>query len=172
MVRTVVISPFCDQAKEELAAFPHASVTCRAVSTKDELTLHHHIRHAVFVEEQRFFEPNDRDEHDDDPTTINVLGLCGRVAAGAVRLYPLQDPGLWKGDRLCVLPRFRKRGLAAPLVRFAVRTAGERGGQRMLAHVQLQNVPFFVRLGWNAIGRPSEYVGHLHQMMAIDLTAM
>lgn len=98
-----------------------------------------------------------------------MLSLWGPVAGGAVRLYPLDDEGLWKGDRLAVLDPFRRRRLGAPLVRFAVKTAGERGGHRMLAHVQVPNVPFFVRLGWEPVGEPEEYVGHLHQLMAIDL---
>lgn len=86
-----------------------------------------------------------------------------------MRLYPLDDEGLWKGDRLAVLDPFRRRRLGAPLVRFAVKTAGERGGRRMLAHVQVPNVPFFERLGWEPVGEAEEYVGHLHQVMAIAL---
>ncbi len=39
----------------------------------------------------------------------------------------------------------------------------------MVAHIQLSNVRFFEHLGWYRIGEPIEYVGHPHQMMAIDL---
>lgn len=138
-------------------------------ATPDEEALHHEIRRRVFVEEQGFFEGTDRDEHDDDPATLKVLSLWGPVAGGAVRLYPLDEKGLWKGDRLAVLDSFRRRRLGAPLVRFAVKTAGERGGSRMLAHVQVPNVPFFERLGWEPVGEPEEFVGHLHQVMAIEL---
>jgi putative N-acetyltransferase (TIGR04045 family) len=92
------------------------------------------------------------------------------VAGGAVRLYPLDDVGEWKGDRLAVLPEFRKHGLGAPLVRFAVRTAGELGGRRMIAHIQPPNVRFFERLGWERVGEPMVYVGHPHQLMAIGLS--
>ena len=98
-----------------------------------------------------------------------MLSLWGPVAGGAVRLYPLDDEGLWKGDRLAVLDPFRRRRLGGPLVRFAVKTAGERSGHRMLAHVQVPNVPFFERLGWHTVGEPEEFVGHLHQLMAIEL---
>jgi len=55
------------------------------------------------------------------------------------------------------------------LVRFAVRTAGRRGGTRMTAHVQLPNVAFFEHLGWYTVGGPVSYVGRPHQTMAIDL---
>jgi putative N-acetyltransferase (TIGR04045 family) len=170
MVRVAVISPFSEPAETSGALSRRHDITCLAATRPDELTIHHEIRRRVFVEEQGFFEVTDRDDHDQDPTTIRVLGLYGPVAGGAVRLYPLEEPGQWKGDRLAVLAPFRKRGLGAPLVRFAVRTAAERGGDRMIAYIQPPNVRFFERLGWYRLGEPMEYVGHLHQRMAIDLS--
>lgn len=146
-----------------------AAVACRAASTDQDVATHHAIRHAVFVQEQGFFEGSDRDARDEEPSTVKVIALYGSVAGGAVRLYPLDEPGLWKGDRLAVLPTFRPRGLGAHLVRFAVRTAGERGGALMVAHVQPRNVAFFRKLGWHTVGEPVEYVGHAHQEMAIRL---
>ena len=88
---------------------------------------------------------------------------------GAVRLYPLDDDGLWQGDRLAVLPEARVRHLGALLVRFAVVTAGERGGHTMVARIQLPNVRFFEQLGWSADGPAGPYHGVMHQPMAIPL---
>ncbi|MGH2719557.1 MAG: GNAT family N-acetyltransferase, partial [Actinomycetota bacterium] len=114
------------------------------------------------------------------------LGLCGEVAAGAVRLYPLApedaggeeaggEEGIWKGDRLAVLPAFRgklvKGGMGGPLVRFAVWTAGTKGGRRMIAHIQPANVTFFEHLGWRNVGDLVTYAGLPHQLMAIELPA-
>lgn len=155
----------------EGAAPEEVSVSCRAATTEEDLATHHAIRHAVFVQEQGFFDGSDRDARDEVPSTVKVVALVGSVAGGAVRLYPLDEPGLWKGDRLAVLPTFRPRGLGAHLVRFAVRTAGERGGELMVAHVQPRNVGFFRKLGWHMVGEPVEYVGHAHQQMAIRLVA-
>ena len=86
------------------------------------------IRRAVFVEEQRLFGASDTDEHDRDPATLHVLGFWAGDPAGAVRLYPLAEPGWWKGDRLAVLSPYRRHGIGAPLVRFAVGTASRLGG--------------------------------------------
>ncbi|MDP8977229.1 MAG: hypothetical protein M3N17_01335, partial [Actinomycetota bacterium] len=72
-------------------------VTARLAATPAEVDLHHHIRCEVFVREQRFFHPTDRDARDDDPRTLHVLGFHGPVAAGAVRLYPLDEDGVWRG---------------------------------------------------------------------------
>lgn len=146
-----------------------AVVSTRLAVTPAEIDLHHRIRTEVFVREQRFFYPTDRDARDEDPGTLRVLGFHGSVAAGAVRLYPLDEAGVWRGDRLAVLPAHRRHRIGAPLVRFAVRAAGDRGGCLMVAHVQPQNGDFFERLGWRRLGKPVEYVGHVHQRMAIDL---
>jgi putative N-acetyltransferase (TIGR04045 family) len=166
---SALVSPFSTCADLEGAVATDATVSCRLVATPAERELHLRIRAEVFVGEQGLFAVTDGDVHDDDPSTLHVLGLCGSVAAGAVRLYALDEPGRWKGDRLAVLPGFRKHGLGAPLVRFAVRAAGERGGQEMLAHVQVVNVAFFEHLGWRRLGEPADYCGRPHQRMRIGL---
>lgn len=147
---------------------PTATGLCFIVRAPAELAEHLAIRQRVFVEEQRLFSGSDGDERDKDPATTHVLALWQGRPAGAVRLYPVDDRGLWKGDRLAVLPGLRQHRMGELLVRFAVRTAGERGGKRMIAYVQLSNVAFFEQLGWNRVGDPVEYVGRPHQQMEID----
>lgn len=149
---------------------PH--LECRVVASVQERAAHLAIRRAVFVAEQHVFEPSDHDAHDDDPATLHVLGLVDGMPAGTVRLFPLdapRDEPDWQGDRLAVLPPFRRCGLGAPLVRFAVAAAGGRGGRRMLAHVQPPNRTFFRRLGWTQRGGPELYAGLPHLRMEIDL---
>lgn len=166
---TGVISPFSTSAESSPPRANGQALTCRIATEPEELAIHMRIRNQIFVVEQQFFERSDRDACDDEPSTIHVLGLHGSVAGGAVRLYPLQEAGLWKGDRLAVLPGFRKL-MGAKLVRFAVRTAGDRGGDLMIAHVQPQNVSFFRYLGWSTEGDPVRFHGHPHQKMAIPLS--
>lgn len=148
-------------------------VECRNARTVTELAMHRWIRHQVFVAEQRVFAGSDQDEHDGDPATVHVVGYLDGAAAGTVRLYPVgRDPDgsvLWKGDRLAVLREYRRHRLGGPLVRYAVRTAGQLGGSQMIAHVQLSNVVFFRHLGWDRVGEPEPYVGLLHQRMSIRL---
>jgi putative N-acetyltransferase (TIGR04045 family) len=147
---------------------------CRIVAGAAELAVHHDIRNAVFVDEQRIFVRSDRDVHDGAASTIHVLGLVDGVPAGTVRMFPLNPGDLrgdWQGDRLAVLPQYRARLLGAPLVRFAVATAGRLGGRRMIAHVQPANREFFLRLGWRQVGAPELYVGIPHLLMDIELGA-
>lgn len=134
----------------------------------EERAAHYSVRHRVFVLEQRVMELTDIDPHDLSPETVHVLAAHGQRAVGAVRLYPLAD-GLWQGDRLAVLPSHRSSTVGAELVRFAVATAADRGGDAMTAHIQLPNVRFFERLGWTRVGDPAPYCGFEHQPMLFDL---
>jgi putative N-acetyltransferase (TIGR04045 family) len=134
-----------------------------------ERRAHMRVRRRVFVEEQRLFTRTDRDRW--DSSALHVVALDAGEVLGAVRLYALDEAGLWKGDRLAVLPGARTLRMASDLVRFAVATAGALGGTLMVACVQVANVPFFVRLGWDPIGRPFEYHGTPHRRMTIGLGA-
>jgi putative N-acetyltransferase (TIGR04045 family) len=151
------------------SALAESALACRLVETADELAAHYAVRHRVFVQDQRLFAGSDRDGRDLQPQTLHAVGGDGGAIVGAVRLYPVDGEGRWQGDRLAVLPQSRVRHLGALLVRFAVATAGERGGHTMVAQIQLPNVRFFERLGWSADGPPGPYHGVMHQPMAIPL---
>jgi len=146
-----------------------SAAACRLAADAAELDAHFAIRRHVFVEQQRLFDGTDRDDHDDRTDTLHAVGLVDGAVVGAVRLYPLDAGGLWKGDRLAVVPEARVRHVGALLVLFAVATASELGGYRMVARVQPANVRFFERLGWQVDGAPEPYVGVMHQAMTIPL---
>jgi putative N-acetyltransferase (TIGR04045 family) len=147
-----------------------AACTCRPVTGPGELAAYRAIRAHVFVAEQGVFRDSDLDDVDGRPDAVHVLGRHDGRAAGTVRLYPRDAAdGTWQGDRLAVLPEFRRTRLGAMLVRFAVAHAGAAGGRLMEAHVQVANVRFFERLGWRADGEPETYVDRPHQRMRIAL---
>lgn len=162
------VRPFPSSADAPARAARAPADGCRPVLDAAELAEHLRIRHAVFVEEQALFDGTDHDAHDDDPATVHVLGFVDGLPAGTVRLYPLHD-GLWHGDRLAVLPEARRSRIGGRLVRLAVATAGQRGGTRMQARVQLPNVAFFVYLGWTPTAPPADHLGMPHQWMSIPL---
>jgi len=143
-------------------------VACWAAGAA-EISCHFAIRHQVFVEEQGVMVFTDVDAHDGDPATIHVVAAKGTQMAGTVRLYPTDDDGRWKGDRLAVLPAYRASLVGPSLVRFAVATAAAAGGVVMDASVQVPNTKFFERLGWHRSGTISRYYGLPHQPMAIGL---
>jgi putative N-acetyltransferase (TIGR04045 family) len=145
-----------------------SSAPTAEVLVASSLDEHLAVRHRVFVELQGLFVESDVDEWDSRDETLHAVAVVDGEVVGTVRLYPLGD-GLWKGDRLAVLPDARVHRLGAALVNFAVRTAGSLGGARMVAQVQVSNVRFFQRLGWVVDGEAALYHGALHQPMAIGL---
>lgn len=149
------------------AAAPITGEVCRLATDAADIAAHHAVRRSVFVDEQHVFAGSDVDGWDDDPRTLHVVGLVDGRPAGSVRLYPIDD-GVWKGDRLAVLPGSRAGRLGVALVRFAVATAAERGGDRMIALVQAANEVFFRRLGWSRL-ETLDYVGLPHVRMEIAL---
>lgn len=143
-------------------------IVCQVAVAPGDVALHHRLRHAVFVEEQAIFATTDTDEHDAEASSLKVLArTAGGEAAGAVRLHPLGG-GLWRGDRLAVLPPFRAYA-GRPLVLCALALAGAAGGTEMEAWVQPANTRFFLRLGWQPAGPPRLHHGRDHQRMTAAL---
>src|SRR5690242_11869172 len=128
-------------------------IVCKIAETAAEYEGHFAVRHAVFVDEQRLFEETDVDEHDADAVQIVAVDRETRATVGAVRCYPAGN-GVWYGGRLAVLKSYRHcaASIGANLCRLAEATVIERGCQQFLAYIQPQNVRFFERLGWRAIG--------------------
>jgi putative N-acetyltransferase (TIGR04045 family) len=149
-------------------SLPKPQVEVHIASNIDEFAGHFRVRHEVFVQEQGLFEETDRDRWDD--TALHVVAVVEGDVVGAVRLYQLDEAGLWQGDRLSVSGDARKVGAGGPLVRFAVATAGELGGHLMIARIQAPIVPLFRRLGWERVGGLIDYCGIAHQRMTIPLS--
>ncbi|MGI9327984.1 MAG: MSMEG_0567/Sll0786 family nitrogen starvation N-acetyltransferase [Pseudomonadales bacterium] len=137
---------------------------------RKEMAAHFIIRHRVFVNEQGVLVFTDIDSWDDHAKVVHVLAASGHSYAGTVRLYPIDDHGRWKGDRLAVLKQHRRSIVGAQLVRFATATAAAQGGQIMEANVQVANVKFFEQLCWRCNGSEYPYLGLPHQPMVFDLS--
>ncbi len=104
------------------------------------------IRHNVFVKEQKLFQESDRDE-DDAKSTFLVATMDGRVV-GTVRVFPVDQNGHWIGGRLAIEKEpFRHSGAGGLLVHEAVRYVKKQGCSHFTAHIQAENVPFFLRSG-------------------------
>ena len=120
-------------------------VEVRVARSPEDVAAHHAVREAVFVAEQGIFDGHDRDAWDEGAIKV-VASIAGRVV-GAVRLYPLDEAGLWKGDRLAVLPDARTVGVGAPLVRFAVEEGPLAGVRKWMLHTRDMH-PLYRKLGF------------------------
>jgi putative N-acetyltransferase (TIGR04045 family) len=147
-------------------------IMVKIAESEAELAGHFAVRRAVFVEEQGLFRGTDVDEHDREAILIVAVSSEGGAIVGAVRCYP-GEGGVWYGGRLAVLPSYRHQAqsIGAELCRVAEATVIARDCRQFLAYIQLQNLRFFERLGWRALGEPTLHCGELHQLMAASLAA-
>ena len=135
-----------------LSRFEEATdrLTCHPVRTKAEQERAFEIRKEVFVLEQKLFVDTDVDEN--DAKSIHLAAEWNHEIVGTVRVFPVNNNGHWIGGRLAVKNGFRNTGAGELLVREAVEYVKSRGCTKFTAHIQLENVPFFSRVGWKTIG--------------------
>ncbi|CAB4934542.1 unannotated protein [freshwater metagenome] len=134
------------------------------------LDAYRRLRRRAFVEEQGLFTGEDVDAYDAHPRSRVLVAVTPEnVVLGGVRLHPEDgDGGLgwWRGSRLVCrdVPGTARGAIGAALVRAACVEAVGVGALRFDAHVQLDHVRFFRRLGWTALRR-IEVAGREHALM-------
>jgi putative N-acetyltransferase (TIGR04045 family) len=165
-----LLSPFDPSTDLDRVSGPETEVVCRPAANETERLICAHLRHAVFVVEQSIFDVSDRDVRDSEDATIHLIADVDGVAGGTVRIYRLDDSGLWKGDRLAVAAPLRKMVIGKRLVQAAVQKAGELGGHEMVATVQVSNIHFFEHLGWWQDGKRVIAYRQPHMQMRIGLS--
>jgi radical SAM protein (TIGR04043 family)/putative N-acetyltransferase (TIGR04045 family) len=152
-----------------LSLFEEATdpLICHPVRTKAEQERAFEIRKEVFVVEQKIFLNSDVDEN--DPKSIHLITEWNHQVVGTVRVFPVDNNGHWIGGRLAVKKEYRNTGAGELLVREAIQCVKNRGCTKFTAHIQLENVAFFSRLGWETIEPVKDYYGKPHQIMEADL---
>ncbi|MFW2588584.1 GNAT family N-acetyltransferase [Sagittula sp. SSi028] len=116
--------------------------------TKD-LTGPHHIRRAVFIDEQGFTEAEEWDDLDHD--AVQLLIRDGATPVASARL--LRDGNTGKIGRICVLRPYRGRGLGARLVTFGIdHFRATPGVDSVYLSAQTHALPFYEALGFAPYG--------------------
>jgi putative N-acetyltransferase (TIGR04045 family) len=138
-----------------------SALYCREAANDEEREICYEIRRQVFVEEQKLFSGDDRDEHDD--RAIHYAALQKDTIIGTVRIY--RDPdGIWWGGRLAVRKRYRGRA-GRLLIEACVEHVRREGASHFRAYVQQDNVAFFSTLNWVPIGPRVQICNRPHQLM-------
>ena len=152
-----------------LSRFEEAAdpLICHPVRTRAEQERAFEIRKEVFILEQKIFLNSDVDEN--DPKSIHLVAEWKNQVVGTVRVFPVNNNGHWVGGRLAVSKEYRNTGAGELLVRDAMYCVKSRGCTRFTAHIQVENVPFFLRIGWKAVEPVKDYCGKSHQLMEANL---
>ncbi len=150
----------------DMFELPPKRLICHSVRTDEELREVFYIRKRVFVEEEKIFRDDDRDEYDD--ISIHLVAKKDSKIVGTVRVYPLGG-GEWRGSRLAVLKEHRDFRVGRILVKEAMKRVKKEGAKRFTAYILKKNVNFFKKLGWKPIGEEVNLFGKQHQLMEADL---
>ncbi len=143
------------------------ALTCHPARTRAELEQAFEIRKEIFVLEQELFPKSDIDEN--DAKSIHLLAEWNNQVVATVRVYPVSQNGHWIGGRLAVSKKYRNTGAGEFLVREAMQYVKSCGCTKFTAHIQSENVPFFLRLGWKTVEPVEDYFGKPHQVMEANL---
>jgi predicted GNAT family N-acyltransferase len=132
------------------------------------------IRRTVFIDEQGVTEAEEIDAYDGDPRLVAnavhaILYLDERpVATGRLILDNAEDGKAHIG-RLAVLSEHRRHGLGQRLMLALQEEAQRRGFYGVIVAAQLQAMPFYQSLGYNAYGGVFLDARIEHRMMEREL---
>lgn len=125
------------------------------------------IRRKVFIEEQNVPEEMELDEWDGQAT--HFLAFEENEPIGTCRLRFL-DPQTGKAERVAVLRTKRNTGAGKKLMQALELHASEKGAHTIVLNAQIQVVPFYEKLGYQATGAPFFEAGIKHIPMKKELT--
>ena len=117
--------------------------------------------------EQKMFSHTDMDKNDNKAHYL--IALVNGVAAGTVRVYPLENKDCWEGGRLAVKREYRIMDVGSRLVSEAVKYVVQKGARHFSAKIQKENLIFFKKLGWMVDGSEFIYRGHPHIRMILPI---
>ena len=147
---------------------PFPEIICHSARTLAEKDKAYQIRKKVFVEEQAIFKNSDTDEYDEDAIHL-VAEKKGKII-GTVRIYKASsNEEHWIGGRLAVAMDERHTHAGAFLVKEAMKRVKKRGCRLFTAKIQENNIPFFIKCGWEPIGEVKDHFGLPHLEMKADL---
>ncbi len=138
------------------------------VSTEEERLKVYAVRIAVYVEGQDC--PWDEEFDGNDQVATHVLAQLDGEPVGCIRLRFFA--GFAKLERLAVRDRFRGRGYADPMVRFALDHVARKGYDTLVLHAQSGRETFWAQYGFAPLAgrRTFDFSGVDYTEMAAELT--
>ena len=125
------------------------------------------VRKAVFILEQGVPEEMEIDEF--DPVSIHILAYSNHSCVATARLV-LNENGSGQIGRMAILSKFRKQGLGRQIMEKLLELAQSKGLASLFLHAQVNAIPFYEKLGFQAVGPTYDEAGIPHRNMIMFLT--
>lgn len=140
------------------------AIVIRPCQSDADLQAAYAVRFAVFVEEQKVPQEEELDSHDAEAQHF-VVEDDGRIV-GTARLVEL-DPQTGKIGRVALLPPYRNQGIGRDLMWYTM-AASFRRYSTIVLDAQLDSIPFYERLGFEAEGPVFMDAGIEHRRMRME----
>ncbi len=127
------------------------------------------IRFEVFVDEQHVPVEEEVDAFDDSAIHFLAVTAEQEDPVGTARMLTRAD-GKVKVGRVAVLQKFRRRGVGTAIMSAVERYARTHGTSKLVLDAQLQAIPFYEAIGYNAFGPVFLDAGIEHRSMEKVLT--
>jgi predicted GNAT family N-acyltransferase len=124
------------------------------------------VRKAVFILEQGVPEEMEIDEF--DPASIHILAYSNHSCVGTARLI-LNEDGSGQIGRMAILSEFRNKGLGRQIMKKLLEIAQLKGLASLFLHAQVNAIPFYEKLGFQAVGATYDEAGIPHRNMIMLL---
>ena len=123
------------------------AVSVKIVRSVEELMQAFAVRSAVFLSEQHC--PYAEEFDGNDFSATQFLGLVGAEPASTCRMRYFAD--FVKFERLAVRREFRKSGVAAEMIEYALELCRQKGYRKIYGHSQTRLVPFWQKFGFEPL---------------------
>lgn len=133
----------------------------KIVTNQEQLDEAFAIRKAVFVEEQLVPMEEEIDEFENDCTHFVLYNQDEPVGAGRFR----ELDGYGKVERICVLKENRNGGSGKAIMEAIENFAVKEGFKKLKLNAQTQAIPFYEKLGYEAVSDEFLDAGIPHRTM-------
>lgn len=137
-------------------------ITIKQVQTEQDYQTCLEIRRTVFIEEQNVPAEKEVDAFEKD--SIHFLALVDKKPAATGRMRIKKS--FIKFERIATLPAYRRQGIASKMLLKMQEVAQQDYPSYLMAmHAQKDAIPFYLKLGWIALGEIFYEAGIPHQLM-------
>lgn len=137
-------------------------ITVKHVQTEDDYQQCLDIRRKVFIEEQNISERDEVDSYEKEALHFLATLNAKPVATGRIRI----KGSFMKFERVATLKEARGKGIASALMKEMERVSSEKHPAYLMAmHAQTSAIPFYLKLGWVAVGPIFVEAEIEHQLM-------
>jgi predicted GNAT family N-acyltransferase len=133
----------------------------KVVTRLDDLLKAYMVRGIVFMEEQKIGYALEVDEYEHE--SLHILGEIDGEPVAAARMR--FRSGYAKLERIAVRRAWRGKGYGGQLTRFMIRTAEDRGYEKLRLHAQVYTKGLYEKLGFTVVGDTFMEAGIEHCLM-------